>query len=114
MADSSPNLARAILYQAKLKGVDLRDTRFFYGNLKTASPRAPERSPDYITGAFSGAIVEDVDFSDLQHMSEEQREYLCAWCGEKSRQTIPGGCQGIQNQLESIEHIYSARSFDDD
>jgi uncharacterized protein YjbI with pentapeptide repeats len=108
------NLARTILYQAKLNGVDIRGTRFFYGNLKTASPRAPERSPDYITGAFSGAIVEDVDFTDIQHMSEEQREYFCAWCGEKSRQTIPGGCQGIQNQLGSIEHIYSARSFDDD
>jgi uncharacterized protein YjbI with pentapeptide repeats len=111
---SKANLARTILYQAKLNGVDLRDTRFFYGNLKTASPRAPERSPDYITGEFSGAVVEDVDFTDIQHLSEEQREYLCAWCGEKSRQTIPGGCTGIQNQLGSIEHIYSARSFDDD
>ena len=116
------NLARTILYQAKLNGVNIRSTRFFYGNLKTASPRAPERSPDYVTGAFSGAIVEDVDFTNIQHMSEEQREYLCTWCGEKSRQTIPGGCQGIQNQLGSIgqsphfvnEHIYSARSFDDD
>jgi uncharacterized protein YjbI with pentapeptide repeats len=108
------NLARTILYQAKLNGVDVRGTRFFYGDLKTATPRAPERSPDYITGAFSGAIVEDVDFTDIQHLSAEQREYLCAWCGEKSRQTIPGGCQGIQNQLGSIEHIYSARSFDDD
>ncbi|MCY7368970.1 MAG: pentapeptide repeat-containing protein, partial [Chamaesiphon sp.] len=55
----------------------------------------------------------DVDFTDIQHMSAEQRKYLCAWCGEKSRQTIPGGCQGIQNQLGSIKHIYSARSFDD-
>jgi uncharacterized protein YjbI with pentapeptide repeats len=108
------NLARTILYQAKLSGVDIRDTRFFYGNLKTASPRAPERSPNYITGAFSGAIVEDVDFTDIQHMSQEQREYFCTWCGEKSRQTIPGGCTGIQNQLGSSEHIYSARSFDDD
>ena len=102
------------MYQAKLNGVDIRDTRFFYGNLKTASPRAPERSPDYITGEFSGAVIEDVDFTDIQHMSEQQRKYLCAWCGEKSRQTIPGGCQGIQNQLGSIEHINSARSFDDD
>jgi uncharacterized protein YjbI with pentapeptide repeats len=108
------NLARTILYQAKLNGVDIRDTRFFYGNLKTASPRAPERAPDYITGEFSGAVVEDVDFTDIQHMSEEQREYLCTWCGEKSRHTIPGGCTGIQNKLGSIEHIYSARSFDDD
>ncbi len=119
---SKANLARTILYQAKLNGVDLRDTRLFYGNLKNASPRAPERVPDYITGAFSGAIVEDADFTDIQHLSQEQREYLCIWCGEKSRQTIPGGCQGIPSQLGSIEqsphfvneHVYSARSFDDD
>jgi uncharacterized protein YjbI with pentapeptide repeats len=111
---SKANLARTILYQAKLSGVDIKGTRFFYGDLKNASPRAPDRSPDYITGKFSGAIVEDVDFSNIQHMSAEQHEYFCTWCGEKSRQTIPGGCKGIQNQLGSIEHISSARSFDDD
>lgn len=111
---SKANLARAILYQAKLNGVNVRGTRFFYGDLKTASPRAPERLPDYTTGAFSGAVVEDVDFTDIQNLSAEQREYICTWCGEKSRQTVPGGCAGIKNQLGSIEHVYSARSFDDD
>jgi len=47
-------------------------------------------------------------------MSEEQRQYCCAWCGEASRQTIPGGCQGIANRLASIEYSASARSFDED
>jgi uncharacterized protein YjbI with pentapeptide repeats len=108
------NLARTILYQAKLNGADIKDTRFFYGDLKLASPRIPERSPDYITGEFSGAVVEDVDFTNVRRMSQAQREYCCAWCGEKSRLTIPGGCQGIRNQLGSLDHVLSARSFDDD
>jgi uncharacterized protein YjbI with pentapeptide repeats len=111
---SKANLARSILYQAKLTNADIRDTRFFYGDLKLASPRVPDRTPDYITGEFSGAIVEDVDFTNTLHMSESQREYFCAWCGDKSRQTIPGGCKGIPNRLGSKEHIASARHFDDD
>jgi uncharacterized protein YjbI with pentapeptide repeats len=108
------NLARAILYQAKLNGADIKDTRFFYGTIESASPRVPDRSPNYITGEFSGAIVEDVDFTSVRRMSDIQRQYCCAWCGEASRQTIPGGCDGIPNRLDSIEHISSAQSFDDD
>jgi uncharacterized protein YjbI with pentapeptide repeats len=108
------NLARTILYQAKLNGADIKGTRFFYGDIKLASPRVPDRFPDYITGEFSGAIVEDIDFTNICRMSQEQREYCCAWSGEASRQTIPGGCKGIPNRLTLIEHIYSARSFDDD
>jgi uncharacterized protein YjbI with pentapeptide repeats len=64
------NLARTILYQAKLSGADIKDTRFFYGDIESASPRIPDRSPDYITGEFSGAVVEDVDFTDVRRMSE--------------------------------------------
>jgi uncharacterized protein YjbI with pentapeptide repeats len=108
------NLARTILYQANLKGADIKGTRFFYGEIAVASPRIPDRAPDYITGEFSGAVVEDIDFTNVRRMSDEQREYCCAWCGEKSRQTIPGGCTGIPNRLQSSEHIYSARSFDED
>jgi uncharacterized protein YjbI with pentapeptide repeats len=111
---SNANLARSILYQAKLNKAEIKGTRFFYGEIKTASPRAPDRSPNYITGEFSGAVVEDADFSNILQMSESQREYLCAWCGNKSRATIPGGCQGIRNRLNSIEHVSSARFFDDD
>jgi uncharacterized protein YjbI with pentapeptide repeats len=111
---SKANLARSILYQAKLNGADLKGTRLFYGEIELASPRIPERSPDYITGEFSGAIVEDVDFTNVRYMSKSQREYCCAWCGKKSRQTIPGGCKGIRNKLVSLDHVLSARSFDDD
>jgi uncharacterized protein YjbI with pentapeptide repeats len=108
------NLARTILYQANLNGADIKGTRFFYGDIELASPRIPDRSPNYITGEFSGAIVEDVDFTNVRRMSQEQREYCCAWGGEASRQTIPGGCKGIPNRLLSNEHLSSARSFDDD
>jgi uncharacterized protein YjbI with pentapeptide repeats len=107
------NLSRTILYQAQLNGADIRGTRFFYGNLETASPRIPDRDPDYITGEFSGAVIEDLDFTNVRGMSEEQRQYCCAWCGDRSRQTIPGGCQGIANLLISSEYASSARSFDD-
>jgi uncharacterized protein YjbI with pentapeptide repeats len=108
------NLARTILYQAKLNGADIKDTRFFYGDLELASPRIPDRTPDYITGKFTGAVVEDADFTNVQRMSEEQRQYCCAWGGEASRRTIPGGCKDIPNRLLSIEYSSSARSFDDD
>jgi uncharacterized protein YjbI with pentapeptide repeats len=111
---SKANLARTILYQAQLNGAHIGGTRFFYGNLELASPRIPDRAPDYITGEFSGAVVEDLDFTNVRGMSEEQRQYCCAWCGEKSRQTIPGACQGIADLLRSSEHRSSARSFDDD
>jgi uncharacterized protein YjbI with pentapeptide repeats len=104
------NLSRTILYQAKLNGADIKGTRFFYGNLESASPRIPNGDPDYITGEYSGAVVEDVDFTNVVGMSEEQRKYCCAWCGENSRRTIPGGCRDIPNRLFRS----TARSFDDD
>ncbi|AFY93723.1 pentapeptide repeat-containing protein [Chamaesiphon minutus] len=108
------NLARAILYQAKLTNADIFGARFFYGDLESATPRARDRTPDYITGEFSGAVVEDVDFTNVRRMSEEQRYYCCAWCGEASRRTIPGGCKGIPNRLLSIDYSSSAQAFDDD
>ncbi len=111
---SNANLARSILYQAKLNGANIKNARFFYGSLDLASPRVPDRIPDYLTGEFSGAIVEDIDFTNVLGMSESQRQYCCAWCGEKSRQTIPGGCQGIPNRLISPQHLSSSRFFDDD
>jgi uncharacterized protein YjbI with pentapeptide repeats len=104
------NLSRTILYQAKLNGANLKGARLFYGDLESASPRIPHQSPDYITGKYSGAVVEDVDFTNVIGMSESQRQYCCAWCGENSRQTIPGGCRDVPNRL----FISTARSFDDD
>jgi uncharacterized protein YjbI with pentapeptide repeats len=108
------NLARSILYQARLNGAKIEGTRLFYGDIDRASPRVPDRKPDYITGEFSGAVIEDVDFTDVRGMSEEQRTYCCAWCGEKSRQTIPGGCRNIPNRLISPQHVASARIFDEE
>jgi uncharacterized protein YjbI with pentapeptide repeats len=104
------NLARTILYRAKLTGADIKGTRLFYGDVKLASPRSIDRAPDYISGEFTGAVVEDIDFTNILNMSEEQREYCCAWCGENSRRTIPGGCSGIPNLLV----VSSGRSFDED
>jgi uncharacterized protein YjbI with pentapeptide repeats len=107
---STANLARTILYRATLNGANLTDTRLFYGDIQSASPRVPDRPPDYISGEFTGAVVEDVDFTGTIGMSASQREYCCAWCGENSRQTIPGGCRSIPNRLL----ISSARSFDEE
>lgn len=93
------NLARSILYEANLTGVDLKGTRLFYGTAETATPRSRTEPPNYQTGEQTGAVVEDADFTDVQRMSDAQRYYCCAWGGEKTRQTIPGGCEGIPNRL---------------
>ena len=94
------NLARCILYEADLSGSDLNGTRFFYGTAETASPRSREHPPNYKTGENTGAVVQNVDFSNVERMSDSVKYYCCAWCGEESRSTIPGGCEGIPNKLE--------------
>lgn len=93
------NLSRTILQEADLTGADIKGVRLFYGELEQASPRSRTLPPDYKTGAYTGTVVENVDFSDVKEMSESQRQYCCAWCGEKSRSTISGGCQDIPNKL---------------
>lgn len=93
------NLSRAILYEANLSNADLSGTRLFYGSLEKASPRSRTEPPRYDTGEHTGAVVENADFSNVKRMSEANRYYCCAWCGEKSRGTIPGGCEGIPNKL---------------
>jgi uncharacterized protein YjbI with pentapeptide repeats len=93
------NLSRTILVGAKLRSADLTGTRLFYGSVETASPRSRIEPPDYKTGAHTGAVIENADFTDVEDMSQEQRQYCCAWCGSKSRKTIPGGCEGIPNKL---------------
>ncbi|MEA5420179.1 pentapeptide repeat-containing protein [Spirulina sp. CCNP1310] len=93
------NLARTVLFEANLRGADLKGVRFFYGPVETATPRSLTAAPDYETGAHTGAVIEKADFTQVQRMSEEQRYYCCAWGGEKTRGTIPGGCAGIPNQL---------------
>jgi uncharacterized protein YjbI with pentapeptide repeats len=108
------NLSRTILYQAKLTNADLKGARFFYGSVEFASPRSRTEPPNYTTGEFTGAVVEDVDFTSVRQISAQQRQYCCSWCGETSRRTMPGGCQGIPNRLNSIPPLSSARSFNED
>jgi uncharacterized protein YjbI with pentapeptide repeats len=93
------NLSRTILYEANLKGADIKGTRLFYGSADKASPRSRTIPPDYETGSHTGAVVENINFTGVQNMNEEQRCYCCQWGGEKTRTTIPGGCEGIPNRL---------------
>ncbi|MCC5638034.1 pentapeptide repeat-containing protein [Nostoc sp. CHAB 5844] len=93
------NLSRTILYDANLSGADLNGARLFYGSLEKALPRSRTEPPNYETGERTGAVVENADFTDVQRMSEANRYYCCAWGGEKTRATIPGGCEGIANLL---------------
>lgn len=93
------NLARSILVGAKLLNSDLNGTKLFYGKVETATPRSRTELPNYRTGEHTGAVVENADFTNAEDLSEEQRCYLCSWGGEKTRSTIPGGCDGIPNRL---------------
>ncbi|MBW4556519.1 MAG: pentapeptide repeat-containing protein [Trichormus sp. ATA11-4-KO1] len=93
------NLSRTILYDANLSGADIQGTRFFYGSVATASPRSRTAPPNYETGEYTGAVVENADFTNVQRLPDITRQYCCAWGGEKTRATIPGGCEGIPNKL---------------
>lgn len=93
------NLSRAVLYDANLVRADMKGAIFFYGSVETASPRSRSEFPNYTTGEHTGAVVERADFTGVRRLSDEQRKYCCAWCGSKSRETIPGGCDGIPNKL---------------
>ncbi|WP_040899567.1 pentapeptide repeat-containing protein [Xenococcus sp. PCC 7305] len=93
------NLSRTVLYEANLEDADLKGTILFYGEADTATPRTRTAIPNYKTGEHTGMVVERANLSQVKRLNEEQRYYLCAWCGEKSRETIPGGCQGIPNKL---------------
>jgi uncharacterized protein YjbI with pentapeptide repeats len=93
------NLVGAVLAKANLKGTDLSRVKLFYGNLETASPRDRQNLPNFETGEYTGAVVEDADFSKAVDMSEETRKYICAWCGKKSRKNIAGGCEDVPNRL---------------
>jgi uncharacterized protein YjbI with pentapeptide repeats/uncharacterized membrane protein len=98
------NLSRTILYGANMKGADLKGTIFFYGKAETASPRSKTETPNYQTGAFTGAVIENADLSEAIEMNEEQRRYCCAWGGDKTRATVPGGCKDIPNLLATSKN----------
>ena len=93
------NIARTVLFEANLAGADMKGTRLFYGSVETATPRSISLQPDYVTGQYTGVVVEKANFSGVKRFSDEQRYYICSWCGEKSRSTVPGGCEGIPNRL---------------
>ena len=93
------NLSRTILYEAKLVGADLKSTRLFYGSVETASPRSRTTPPNYETGECTGVVIERSNLTGVKRLNDEQRFYLCAWGGEKTRATIPGGCENIPNKL---------------
>ena len=93
------NFARTILYGTTLAGSDMMGSRLFYGSVETATPRTREDLPNYKTGEFTGAVIENADFTGVQRLSEEQHYYCCAWGGSATRATIPGGCEGIPNRL---------------
>ncbi len=93
------NLSRTVLYEANLDGADLKSVRLFYGSAETASPRSRTIPPNYQTGEQTGVVIEDANFADVKNLSEENRYYCCAWGGEYTRKTIPGGCEGIPNKL---------------
>ncbi|HEY9816661.1 MAG TPA: pentapeptide repeat-containing protein [Candidatus Obscuribacterales bacterium] len=93
------NFARTILCDANLTGSDLMGARLYYGSAATATPRTRSDRPNYQTGAFTGAVIENANFSQVARLSDEQRYYCCAWGGSKTRATVPGGCNGIPNLL---------------
>ena len=93
------NLSRTVLYEAKLMGADLKSTHLFYGPVETASPRSRTVPPNYETGEYTGVVIERSNLTGVKRLNDEQRYYLCAWGGEKTRGTIPGGCNNIPNKL---------------
>ena len=96
------NLSRTILYDANLQEADLKNTRLFYGLGETASPRSRIHPPDYKTGAYTGVVIENCNLSKTKNLTKDQHYYLCAWGGEHTRGTIPGGCHNIPLSLIHI------------
>jgi len=94
------NFSRTILYHADLSNADLMGVRLFYGDPDTASPRSRTELPDFTTGAHTGAVIEGANFTNVKRLSAAQRHYCCRWGGDRTRATIPGGCDDIPNCLE--------------
>jgi hypothetical protein len=98
------NLAGCNLSGANLSGARLDGTVLFVGPVDTCSPAWPGTRPDPNSGAHTGAIVENTDFSDVLYLSAEARAYCAAWSGKRSRRTIPGGSKGLPNLLDNTGH----------
>jgi len=94
------NLAGCNLSGANFNGAKVDRIVLFLGSLETCSPAWPGSLPDLATGAHTGAIVENSDFTDVRLLSPEARAYCAAWSGKRSRRTIPGGSKELPNLLE--------------
>jgi uncharacterized protein YjbI with pentapeptide repeats len=94
------NLSRTVLYEVNLEGADLKGVRLFYGSYFTASPRSRTQIPNYETGEYTGVVIEKANLRGVKNLSEENRYYCCAWGGDFTRSTIPGGCQSIPDLLK--------------
>ena len=94
------NLSRTILYQANLSDADLMGARLFFMEMPPQLLLAPAlANPTTPPGEQTGAVIEGVNLTRVQRLSEEQRYYCCAWGGSATRSTIPGGCGDIPNLL---------------
>ncbi|MGK7910311.1 MAG: pentapeptide repeat-containing protein [Synechococcus sp.] len=105
---SYANLISTNLSRANLRYADFVKTLLYVGSPDTATPyrRGNERR-DFKTGENTGASVKDTDFSNVLELSEDQRRYICAWGGENTRKTVPGGCQLIPSKLEAWEQEHN-------
>lgn len=97
---SGANLAGCNLAGANLEGARVEDCRWFYGRPQTASPCQLSTPRDPITGAGSGAIVENINLSGVRMLDPQAHHYLASWSGSRSRATLPGGSKGIPSQLK--------------
>ncbi|MEA5441652.1 pentapeptide repeat-containing protein [Cyanobium gracile] len=93
------NLAAVNLVGANLQGACLQATRFFYGHALVATPQQAQMEPDHSQGTGTGAQVENVNLSGVRQLDPDNRAYLAAWSGARSRLTLPGGCKGLPNRL---------------
>ncbi|MEO1132623.1 MAG: pentapeptide repeat-containing protein [Cyanobacteria bacterium J06639_1] len=98
---SYTNFVMTNLTGASFRGANLRDALFFVGTVDCATPYAAKAKRNFRTGECTGAIVADCDLTNAFNLSEDQRQYLCAWGGEKTRATVPGGCGNIPDKTRS-------------
>ncbi len=93
------NLAAVNLGGANLQGACLQATRFFYGDALLATPHQAHMETDHTAGIGTGAQVENINLSGVRQLDPDNRAYLAAWSGARSRLTLPGGCKGLPNRL---------------
>jgi uncharacterized protein YjbI with pentapeptide repeats len=107
---SYANLIAANLMNAQLQGADLYKAQLFEGTLEGATPANRYQKPHFKSGAHTGAIIEGANFRGVTRLSLEQRQYICAWGGPRSRATVPGGCVGIPDQLTMQQAVQASRA----